>query len=228
MKGVMRFGKKGKLSPRYIDPYRISKSIGNVAYELELLIKDNLSYEEIPVKILDRQVHKLRTKEVASIKVDELQERIMEEAHSSRYSIHLCSTKIYRDLREVYWWSSMKRQHDLICVIVDYMTKSYHFLSTDGQPERIIQTLENMFRACVIDFKGNWDDHLPFIEFAYNNSYHSSIYMALYKVFYGRRCRSTIGWFEVGEAELIGPGLVHQAMKKVKIIQERLKIAQSH
>ncbi|WMV28888.1 hypothetical protein MTR67_022273 [Solanum verrucosum] len=101
MTGVMRFGKKGKLSPRYIGPYRISKRIGNVAYELELPhelaaahpifhismlkkcmddpsliiptanigIKDNLSYEEIFVQILDRQVRKLRTKEVASVKV---------------------------------------------------------------------------------------------------------------------------------------------------------------
>ncbi|WMV24222.1 hypothetical protein MTR67_017607 [Solanum verrucosum] len=101
MKGVMRFGKKGKLSPRYIGPYRISKRIDNVAYELELPqelaavhpvfhismlkkcmgdpsliipiedigINDRLSYEEIPVQILDRQVRKLRTKEVPSVKV---------------------------------------------------------------------------------------------------------------------------------------------------------------
>ncbi|WMV10179.1 hypothetical protein MTR67_003564 [Solanum verrucosum] len=101
MKGVMRFGKKGKLSTRYIGPYRIAKRISNVAYELELpqeleavhpvfhismlkkcigdpsfilptesiRIKDNLSYEEVPVQILDRQVRKLRTKNVASVKV---------------------------------------------------------------------------------------------------------------------------------------------------------------
>ena len=49
---------------------------------------------------------------------------------------------------------------------------------TDGQAERTIQTLEDMLRACVIDFRGNWDDHLPLIEFSYNNSYHSSIGMA--------------------------------------------------
>ncbi|WMV59018.1 hypothetical protein MTR67_052403 [Solanum verrucosum] len=85
---------------------------------------------------------------------------------------------------------------------------------TDGQAERTIQTLEDMLRACVIDFKGNWNDHLPLIEFAYNNNYHSSIAMASYEVLYGRRCRSLIGWFEVGEVALIGPELVHEAMEK--------------
>ena len=64
---------------------------------------------------------------------------------------------------------------------------------TDGQAERTIQTLEDMLRACVIDFKGSWDDHLPFIEFAYNNSYHSSIPMSPYEALYGRRCRSPVG-----------------------------------
>jgi len=64
---------------------------------------------------------------------------------------------------------------------------------TDGQAERTIQTLEDMLRACVIDFKGNWDDHLPLIEFSYNNSYHSSIAMAPFEALYGRRCRSPIG-----------------------------------
>ncbi|XP_070050485.1 uncharacterized protein, partial [Nicotiana tomentosiformis] len=68
---------------------------------------------------------------------------------------------------------------------------------TDGQAERTIQTLEDMLRACVLDFKGNWDDHLALIEFAYNNSYHSSIKMAPYEALYGRRCRSPVGWFEV-------------------------------
>ncbi|WMV29759.1 hypothetical protein MTR67_023144 [Solanum verrucosum] len=79
-----------------------------------------------------------------------------------------------------------------------------------------------MLRDCVIDFKGNWDDRLALIEFAYNNSYHSSTHMAPYEALYGRRCRSPIGWFEVGEFGLIGPELVHQAMDKVKVIQERI------
>ena len=74
---------------------------------------------------------------------------------------------------------------------------------TDGQAERTIQTLENMLRACVIYFNGNWDDHIPLSDFAYNNSYHSSFQMAPYEALYGRRIRSPIGWFYVGEAGLI-------------------------
>ncbi|WMV44978.1 hypothetical protein MTR67_038363 [Solanum verrucosum] len=73
----------------------------------------------------------------------------------------------------------------------------------NGQVERTIQTLEDILRACVIDFKGNWDEHLPLIEFAYNNSYHSNIQMAPYEALYGRKCRSPTGWFEVGEVGLI-------------------------
>lgn len=56
----------------------------------------------------------------------------------------------------------------------------------------MIQTLEDMLRACLIDFKGNWDNHLSFIEFVYNNSFHASIQMSLYKALYGRRYRSLI------------------------------------
>ena len=84
-----------------------------------------------------------------------------------------------------------------------------------------------MLRACVIDFKGSWDDHLPLIEFAYNNSYHSSIQMAPYEALYGRRCRSPNGWFEVGETTLIGPDSVLYAMEKVQLIRDRLKTSQS-
>ncbi|WMV30388.1 hypothetical protein MTR67_023773 [Solanum verrucosum] len=86
---------------------------------------------------------------------------------------------------------------------------------TDGQAEHTIQTLEDVLRACVIDFKGNWDDHLPLIEFAYNNSYHSSIVMAPFEALYDKRCRYPIGWFELGEVALIVPELVQEAMEKV-------------
>ncbi|WMV30117.1 hypothetical protein MTR67_023502 [Solanum verrucosum] len=79
---------------------------------------------------------------------------------------------------------------------------------TDGKAERTIKIVEDMLRACVTNFKGNWDDHLLLIDFAYNNSYHSSIAMAPFEALYGRRCRSPVGLFEVGEIALIGPELV--------------------
>ena len=79
----------------------------------------------------------------------------------------------------------------------------------------------------MIDFKGSWDDHLSLIEFAYNNSYHSIIQMTPYEDLYGRRCRSLVGWFEVGEIVLIGPDSVLYAMEKVKLIGDKLKTAQS-
>ena len=84
-----------------------------------------------------------------------------------------------------------------------------------------------MLRAYLIDFKGNWGDHLPLIEFAYNNSHHSSIGMAHFEALYGRRCRSPVGWFEVGDIALIGPESVYEAIEKVRLIRERLKMAHS-
>lgn len=75
---------------------------------------------------------------------------------------------------------------------------------TSGQVERTIQTLEDILRACVIDSKGNGYGHLPLIEFAYNNSYHSSTNMSPFEALYERRCRPTVGWFDVCEISLIG------------------------
>ncbi|XP_060177959.1 uncharacterized protein LOC132607897 [Lycium barbarum] len=84
-----------------------------------------------------------------------------------------------------------------------------------------------MLRACAIDFRGNWDEHLPLMEFAYNNSYQENIQMALYEALYGRSCRSPIGWFEPTDVELLGPDSVHEAIEKVNLIVQRLKTAQS-
>ena len=97
----------------------------------------------------------------------------------------------------------------------------------DAHTKCTIQTLEDMLRACVVDFKGSWVNHLPLVEFAYNNSYHLSIQVAPYEALYGCRCRSFVGWFEVVEAALIGIDSVLYAMEKVQLIGERLKTAQS-
>ncbi|GJR04568.1 putative reverse transcriptase domain-containing protein [Tanacetum coccineum] len=73
---------------------------------------------------------------------------------------------------------------------------AYH-PQTDGQSERTIQTLEDMLRACVIDFGNGWDRHLPLIKFSYNNSYHTSIKAAPFELLFGRKCRSPVCWAEV-------------------------------
>uniref|UniRef100_A0A2N9GX41 Reverse transcriptase n=1 Tax=Fagus sylvatica TaxID=28930 RepID=A0A2N9GX41_FAGSY len=265
---------------------------------------------------------------------------ILEEAHRSPYTMHPGSTKMYRDLRETFWWNNMKREiaqfveqcltcqqvkvehqrpsgllqslpipewkwehismdfvsglprspkgHDAIWVIVDRLTKSAHFIpirmnysldqlaqlyieeivrlhgipvsivsdrdprftsrfwkslhkalgtnlnfstafhpQTDGQSERTIQILEDMLRACVLDLKGSWANHLCLVEFAYNNSFQSSIGMAPYEALYGRKCRSPICWDEVGVRKILGPEIIQRTCEKVDLIRERLRTAQS-
>ncbi|GKB02201.1 putative reverse transcriptase domain-containing protein [Tanacetum coccineum] len=87
------------------------------------------------------------------------------------------------------------------------MSIAYH-PQTDGQSERTIQTLEDMLRACAIDFGKGWVNHLPLVEFSYNNSYHASIKVAPFEALYGRKCRSPVCWTEVGEAQILGPKLI--------------------
>ncbi|GJV26850.1 putative reverse transcriptase domain-containing protein, partial [Tanacetum coccineum] len=211
---------------------------------------------------------------------------IMDEAHTSRYSVHPGADKMYYDLRDLYWWPGMKRDiaeyvsRCLTCskikaehqkpsgflqqpeipewkwekITMDFVTKlpksstrhsvpvsiildrdgrftsylwqafqealgtrldmstAYH-PQTDGQSERTIQTLEDMLRACVMDFGGSWDTHLPLIEFSYNNSYHTSIKCAPFEALYGRKCRSPVIWTEVGESQLIGPEIVRKPLE---------------
>ncbi|WRX25666.1 Reverse transcriptase domain - like 10 [Theobroma cacao] len=242
----------------------------------------------------------------------ELKREILEEVHYSNYTIHPGGTKMYKDLKNTFWWSNMKKEiaqfvakyltcqqvkaehqrpagllqplpipewkweriimdfisglprtpkgNDGIWVIVDRLTKSAHFLAirtrmslekltelyveqivrlhgvlvsivsdrdsrfvakfweslhkalgtrlnfstayhpqTDGQSERINQILEDMLRACVMDFGGSWDRHLLWAKFAYNNNYQSSIQMAPFEALYGRKCRSPLCWDDVGE-----------------------------
>ena len=269
----------------------------------------------------------------------DLRRKILDEAHKSKYTLHPGATKMYHNLKSVYWWPGLKsdvtkyvarcltcqkvkiehqrppgllqcpeipqwkwenvtmdlvvglpkiRNYDAIWVIVDRFTKSAHFLpinagyspeklaeiyikeiirlhgtpksiisdrdprftsrfwkalhealgtklrfstayhpQTDGQSERTIQTLEDMLRACVIDFKGNWDRFLPLAEFAYNNSYHASIQMAPYEALYGRKCQSPLCWTELSERKLYGPDLIDQTSEQIKTIRKRLLAAQS-
>nr|GEV45999.1 hypothetical protein [Tanacetum cinerariifolium] len=127
--------------------------------------------------------------------------------------------KMYYDLRDMYWWSGMKMD------IAEYVSKYLTCLKTDGQSERIIQTLKDMLRAYVLDFKGSWDVHLMLVEFSYNNNYHASVRCAPFEALYGRKYRSLIMWANIGEGQLIGPELVQETTEKISQIKDRLKAA---
>nr|CAD40007.3 OSJNBb0052B05.10 [Oryza sativa Japonica Group] len=270
----------------------------------------------------------------------DLKDAILKETHDTLYSIHPGSTKMYQDLKERFWWASMKREiaeyvvvcdvcqrvkaehqkpagllqplkipewkweeigmdfitglprtssgHDSIWVIVDRLTKVAHFIpvkttysgsrlaelymagivclhgvpkkivsdrgsqftsnfwkklqeemgsklnfstayhpQTDGQTERVNQILEDMLRACALDFGGSWDKNLPYAEFSYNNSYQASLQMAPYEALYGRKCRTLLLWDQTGERQVFGTDILREAEEKVKIIRERLRVAQS-
>ncbi|KAL0540369.1 hypothetical protein IC582_024606 [Cucumis melo] len=265
---------------------------------------------------------------------------LLSEAHSSPFSMHPGSTKMYQDLKRVYWWRNMKREvaefvsKCLVCqqvkaprqkpagllqplsipewkwenvsmdfitglprtlrgftviwVVVDRLTKSAHFVpgkstytaskwaqlymseivrlhgvpvsivsdrdarftskfwkglqtamgtrldfstafhpQTDGQTERLNQVLEDMLRACALEFPGSWDSHLHLMEFAYNNSYQATIGMAPFEALYGRCCRSPVCWGEVGEQRSMGPELVQSTNEAIQKIRSRMHTAQS-
>nr|CAE03662.3 OSJNBa0042N22.4 [Oryza sativa Japonica Group] len=270
----------------------------------------------------------------------ELKDLILTEAHQTQYSIHPGSTKMYQDLKEKFWWVSMRREiaefvalcdvcqrvkaehqrpaglllslqipewkweeigmdfitglprtslgHDSIWVIVDRLTKVAHFIpvhttysgkrlaelylarimclhgapkkivsdrgsqftskfwqklqeelgtrlnfstayhpQTDGQTEQVNQILEDMLRACALDFGGAWDKSLPYAEFSYNNSYQASLQMAPFEALYGRRCRTLLFWDQTAERQLFGTEVLNEAEEKVRAVRERLRIAQS-
>ncbi|GJX04776.1 putative reverse transcriptase domain-containing protein [Tanacetum coccineum] len=144
---------------------------------------------------------------------------------------------------------------DTIWVIVDRLTKSAIFVpmrlnnpmkklsrmylkevvTRNGIPvliifyhdpsERTIQTLEDMLRACVIDFGKGWVNHLSLVEFLHNNSYHTSIKAASFEALYGRKCRSPVCWAEVGQVQLTGPKMVRETTEKIIQIKQRIQAA---
>nr|GFA17110.1 putative reverse transcriptase domain-containing protein [Tanacetum cinerariifolium] len=112
-----------------------------------------------------------------------------------------------------FWKSFQKALGMDIC-----MSTAYH-PEIDGQSERTIQTLEDMLRACVIDFGKGWVKHLPLAEFSYNNSYHASIKVAPYEALYGQKCQSPVCKAEVGESQLTGPELIQETIEKIVLIK---------
>ncbi|GJW39330.1 putative reverse transcriptase domain-containing protein [Tanacetum coccineum] len=114
------------------------------------------------------------------------------------------------------WWPGMKKD------IAKYVSKGFTCLKVKAEHQRPsgllqqpkIPTLEDMLRACVLDFIGSWDVHLLLVEFSYNNSYHSSMRCSSFEALYSRKYRWPIMWAEVGEGQLIGPELIVRDLRE--------------
>ena len=105
------------------------------------------------------------------------------------------------------------------------LSTAYH-PQTDGQSERTIQTLEDLLRSCTLEWGGDWEQHLPLVEFAYNNSYQASIGMTPFEALYGRPCRSPTCWLESPDVVIVGPQLLLEATEKVNSIRQKIKASQ--
>ncbi|CAN6562694.1 unnamed protein product [Malus baccata var. baccata] len=127
----------------------------------------------------------------------ELKKEILDEAHCSTYAMHLEAFQEALGSRLLY-------------------STTYH-PQTNGQSDRTIQTLDEMLRSSVLQFGDAWHHRLDLMEFAYNNSYHSSIGMSPFKALYGKSCRTLLCWSEIGKRVLVGPEI---------IIKSNLKVAQ--
>ncbi|GJZ30787.1 putative reverse transcriptase domain-containing protein [Tanacetum coccineum] len=133
---------------------------------------------------------------------------------NAKKEIHVDPAKI----EAVKKWKALGTQLDMSTV--------YHPWA-DGQSEKKIQTLEDMLRACVIDFGGSWDTHLPLVKFLYNNSYNTSIKSAPFEALYGHKCRSPLCCLETGDSQFTRLDVIQETVDKIMTIKERLKTARS-
>jgi hypothetical protein len=93
--------------------------------------------------------------------------------------------------------------------------------------KRVNQILEDMLRACALQYGRSWDKSLSYAEFSYNNSYQESLKMALFEMLYDRRCRTLLFWNETGEQKVFGPDILQEAKKQVRMVRENLRVTQS-
>ena len=121
-------------------------------------------------------------------------------------ALHGTPSKFVSDRGSMFTSKFWEKLQEALRTNLEFST-AYH-PQTSGQVERVNQIIEDMLRACVLDFGDSWSTHLPLAEFAYNNSYQASIGMYPFEALYGRRCRTPICWEEVGEKKLLPPNLV--------------------
>ncbi|GJW95179.1 putative reverse transcriptase domain-containing protein [Tanacetum coccineum] len=215
----------GQRSGRCAEPKRKEKPL-----RVRALVM--MVHNDLPQRILHAQIEAMKKENVEAEKLRRLIKPIFEiRSDGIRYFdkrvwlLHGVPMSIISDRDSRFasgFWGSLQKA---LGTVVN-MSTAYH-PETDGQSDRTIQTLEDMLRACVIDFGSSWDRHLPLVEFSYNNSYHASIKAAPFEALYGRKCRSPICWSKVRHSQLIGPESIREMTKKIVQIKNRLLTARS-
>jgi transposase InsO family protein len=139
--------------------------------------------------------------------------------------LHGVPKKIISDRGSQFTSRFWEQLHDSLDTKLHFST-AYH-PQTDGQTERTNQVLEDMLRACAIQYGTSWDKCLPYAEFSYNNSYQASLKKSPFEALYGRKCRTLLYWDQIGERQVFGPDIVEEAEQLVQQVRENLRVAQT-
>jgi hypothetical protein len=139
--------------------------------------------------------------------------------------LHGVLKKIVSDRGTQFTLKFWERLHETLDTQLRF-SSAYH-PQTDGQTERVNQILEDMLRACTLQYGRSWDKSLPYTKFSYNNSYQESLKMAPFEMLYGRRCRTPLFWSETGEQKVFGPNILQEAKQQVRMVRENLRVTQS-
>jgi hypothetical protein len=139
--------------------------------------------------------------------------------------LHGVLKKIVSDRGTQFTLRFWERLHETLDTQLHF-SSTYH-PQTDGQTERVNQILEDMLRACALQYGRSWDKSLSYTMFSYNNSYQESLKMAPFEMLYDRRCRTPLFWNETGEWKVFGPDILQEIEKQVRMVRENLRVAQS-
>jgi hypothetical protein len=139
--------------------------------------------------------------------------------------LHGVPKKIVSDRGTQFTSKFWERLHEALDTQLRF-SSAYH-PQNDGQTERVNQILEDMLRACALQYGRSWDKSLPYAEFSYDNSYQESLKMAMFEMLYGRRCRTPLFQSEARERKVFGPDILEEAEKQVRMVRENLRVAQS-
>jgi hypothetical protein len=139
--------------------------------------------------------------------------------------LHGVPKKIVSDRGTQFTLNFWERLHETLDTQLRF-SSAYH-PQTDGQTKRVNWILEDMLRACALQYERSWDKSLPYAEFSYNTNYHESLKMAPFEMLYGRWCQTLLFWSEAGEWKVFGPNILQEAEKQVCMVRENLLVAQS-